>query len=76
MTNFTLLIGNMSTENNIDQVYFKECISAVSHARKTKTWQCEKALIGQYVKIQLEGKGLLSLCEVQIHGKPPGKFRK
>ena len=68
LTDFTVSIGKDFDKNNIDQTTFKDCMPDILNVNDTKFVQCERKVIGQYVKIQLKGKGILSLCEVQVYG--------
>ena len=42
----------------------------------TVLFQCTVPLIGEHVQIKLQGKGILTLCEVKVYGRPyiVGKF--
>ena len=68
MTDFTVSIAKEFDKNNISKSTFKNCAPGLENVNKTKGLQCKRKVIGQYVKIQLERQGILSLCEVQIYG--------
>ena len=68
-TKFTVSIGRVFGVNNINLNSFRDCASDISHGNETERLQCEQKIIGQFVKIQLEGKEILSLCEVNVHGE-------
>ena len=74
--NFTVSIGRGFNETEGDLEGFQDCASDLFNASETKILQCDRKIIGQYVRIQLNEMGILSLCKVQVIGKQiSGKFR-
>ena len=72
----TVSIGRKFNETEGDLEGFQDCASESFNTSETKTLQCKRNIIGQYVSIQLNDMGILSLCEVQVHGEQiSGKFR-
>ena len=69
LRNFTVSIGRVFDVNNINPDSFHDCASDISYGNETKNVQCEQKVIGQYVRIKLEGEGILSLCEVNVYGE-------
>ena len=65
--NFTVSTGR-DFKSKFDPTGFQECASDVFNTGEIKTLQCHSKVIGKYVKIQNLEKGILKLCEVQIHG--------
>ena len=57
-------------EQHLEVINFGECASIYDEipAGATVNITCQTLVGGRYVKIQLNGEGFLTLCEVQVHG--------
>ena len=74
MSNFDVTVGGSSlTEAKLNK-NMKSCAYYSGRFPSVGNLKCTSPVQGRFVKIQLRGKNLLTLCEVQVLGSQ-GKYR-
>ena len=72
-----VIMSNITEETSLEAISFRECArnNDTVPSGVTAIISCHTTERGRYVRIQLNEEGILTLCEVQVHGVLiPGKY--